>query len=290
MRDLVILFVHIIATLARLLGPGGIRSIVAESVLVKQQLLILNRSRQRAPNLRSSDRLVAGLCALLIRLARLIHSAIVLKPSTLLNLHRILRNRKYRLLFSSKRRRKPGPKGPSRELIEAVVQTKRRNPAWGCPRIAQQIALAFNIPINKDIVRRILASHYRPERGPSWLTFIGSKASVLCTKQLSGSRCPVQEGVCIENGASHNSCELAFNLPFCIRTLSFPIPTQIIFHFWAHYGIKWKKRQTSQLRSGFWSPAGPAGAGGCADGGPAAVRTCQRWTMGRIGSQGSQSG
>ena len=122
MRDLVILFVHIIATLARLLGPGGIRSVVAESVLVKQQLLILNRSRQRSPNLRSSDRLVAGLCALLIRPARLIRSAIVLKPSTLLNLHRTLRNRKYRLLFSPKRRRKPGPKGPSRELIEAVVQ------------------------------------------------------------------------------------------------------------------------------------------------------------------------
>ena len=87
MRDLVILFVHVIATLARLLGPGGIRSVVAESVLVKQQLLILNRSRQRSPNLRSSDRLVAGLCALLIRPARLIRSAIVLKPSTLLSLH-----------------------------------------------------------------------------------------------------------------------------------------------------------------------------------------------------------
>ena len=67
MRDLVILFVHVIATLARLLGPGGIRSVVAESVLVKQQLLILNRSRQRSPNLRTSDRLVAGLCALLMR-------------------------------------------------------------------------------------------------------------------------------------------------------------------------------------------------------------------------------
>jgi len=116
MRNLVILFVHIIATLARLLGPGGIRSVVAESVLLKQQLLILNRSRQQSPNLRPSDRLVAGLCALLIRPARLIRSAIVLKPSTLLSLHQALRNRKYQLLFSPKRRRKPGPKGPSREL------------------------------------------------------------------------------------------------------------------------------------------------------------------------------
>jgi putative transposase len=176
MRDLVILLVHVITTCARLLGPGGIRSVVAESVLVKQQLLILNRSRQRSPNLRSSDRLVAGLCALLIHPARLIRSAIVLKPSTLLNLHQTLKNRKYRLLFSSKHKGRPGPKGPSKELIEAVVQTKQRNPSWGCPRIAQQIALAFGIQIDKDAVRRILASHYRLEQdtsGPSWLTFIG---------------------------------------------------------------------------------------------------------------------
>ena len=45
MRDPIILLVHLIATLARLMGPGGLRSVVAESVLVKQQLLILNRSR-----------------------------------------------------------------------------------------------------------------------------------------------------------------------------------------------------------------------------------------------------
>ena len=102
MRNLVILLVHVMATLTRFLGPGGIRSVIAESVLAKQQLLILNRSRQRSPNLRTSDRLAAGLCALLIRPARLIRSAIVLKPPTLLGLHRALRNRKYCLLFSSK--------------------------------------------------------------------------------------------------------------------------------------------------------------------------------------------
>jgi hypothetical protein len=30
-----------------LLGPGGVRSLVAESLLLKHQLLIVNRSRQR---------------------------------------------------------------------------------------------------------------------------------------------------------------------------------------------------------------------------------------------------
>ena len=63
---------------------------VAESVLVKHQLLILNRSRKRSPNLRCSDRIVAGLCALLMRRGRLIRSAIILTPSTLFGLHRAL--------------------------------------------------------------------------------------------------------------------------------------------------------------------------------------------------------
>jgi len=100
MRDLAVLFLHLIVTIVRLAGPRGARSVVAESVLLKQQLLILNRPRKRSPNLRVSDRIVAGLCALLMRHGRLIRSAIVLKPSTLLSLHRALKDRKYRLLFS----------------------------------------------------------------------------------------------------------------------------------------------------------------------------------------------
>jgi putative transposase len=84
--------------------------------------------------------------------------------------------RKYLMLFSPQRGRRPGPKGPNQELIDAVVAMKRRNPNWGCPRIAQQIALAFGVEIDKDVVRRILSVHYRPESdsgGPSWLTFLG---------------------------------------------------------------------------------------------------------------------
>jgi putative transposase len=84
--------------------------------------------------------------------------------------------RKYRTLFSTNRRRKPGPKGPSMELVRVVVEMKHRNPNWGCPRIAQQITLAFNIQIDKDVIRRILARQYRPLQysdGPSWLTFLG---------------------------------------------------------------------------------------------------------------------
>jgi hypothetical protein len=151
MRDLLILFIHLLTTFARLASPGDVRSVVAESVLVKHQLLILNRSRQRASHLRLSDRLVTGCCALFTRPSRLIRSAIVLKPLTLLHLRQILTQRKYRLLFSPQGRRKPGPRGPNKEFIETVVQMKQRNPAWSCPRIAPQIAWAFDIPYGQNI-------------------------------------------------------------------------------------------------------------------------------------------
>ena len=167
MRDPIILLVHLIATLARLMGPGGLRSVVAESLLVKHQLLILNRSRHRAPNLRVSDRILAGVCALFMRPARVFRSAIVLRPSTILNFHRTLRQRKYRLLFSPKRRR-TGPKGPPKDLVDAIVDMKRRNPRWGCPRIAQQVALACAVDIDKDVVRRVLATHDRPAPPLGW--------------------------------------------------------------------------------------------------------------------------
>ncbi len=135
-RHLAILFIHLVVTVVRLLGPGGARSVVAESLLVKHQLLILKRSRVRAPDLRPADRLIVGLCAILLRPTRLLRSAIVLKPSTILSFHKALVKRKYRLLFTPKTRRKPGPRGPSPELVSAILEMKRRNPRFGYQRIA----------------------------------------------------------------------------------------------------------------------------------------------------------
>ena len=85
MRDLAVLLLHLLATIARLAGPGGARSVMAESALLKHQLLILYRSR-KLTSLRPSDRVVAGLCTLFMRPGRLVRSAVVLKPSTPLRL------------------------------------------------------------------------------------------------------------------------------------------------------------------------------------------------------------
>ena len=113
MRDHMILLIHAVATLMRVLRPGGVRAVVAESVLAKHQLLILNRSRRRAPNLRILDRLIAGFCSLWIQPRRLRRMAIAFKPSTFLGFYRAMVQCKYRLLSSPKQKRKPGPKGPT---------------------------------------------------------------------------------------------------------------------------------------------------------------------------------
>jgi hypothetical protein len=153
MRDVAVLFIHLFVTIARSFGPGGARSIIAESLLLKHQLLILNRSRTRAPDLRPSDRVILGLCAILMRPSRLLRSAIVLKPATILSFHRALVKRKYRLLFTPMNRGKPSPRGPSPQLASAIVEMKRRNPSFGYQRIADQISLIFAIEIDKDVVR-----------------------------------------------------------------------------------------------------------------------------------------
>src|SRR2546423_15338736 len=119
MRDLVILFIHLLTTATRLATRGGLRSVVAESVLLKHQLLILNRSRQRAPHLRLSHRLVAGSCALLMRPSRLIRSAIVLKPSTLFAFTRPLGTQRIPPPFLPSQGGGPGPRDPGRHLLVA---------------------------------------------------------------------------------------------------------------------------------------------------------------------------
>jgi transposase InsO family protein len=96
--------------------------------------------------------------------------------------------RKYRRLFSSTPGpKKPGPRGPDEALIQAIVELKSRNPRFGCPRIARIIAQAFGIDIDKNVVYRVLAKHYRPApvgTGPSWLAFIGNAADSLWSVDL----------------------------------------------------------------------------------------------------------
>ena len=137
MKDLLLLLAHLLSTIAKLLGPGGPKSVVAQSLLMKQQLLIVNRSRRRAPRLSAFDRLQLGFWSLFLNPRHIRRATVIVRLSTLFKLHDILKKRKFRLLYSSAGRQKPGPKGPSPELVRAIVEIKQRNPRFGCRRIAR---------------------------------------------------------------------------------------------------------------------------------------------------------
>ena len=118
MKDFLLTLLHLAVVIAKLSGPGGVRAVIAENLLLKPQLMVLRRGRRRAPRLTLSDRLLCGFGAVVLSLGRIRKVAVALRPSTLLAFHQALVRRKYRRLFSSTPcPKKPGPKGPDEALI-----------------------------------------------------------------------------------------------------------------------------------------------------------------------------
>src|SRR5688572_851242 len=81
--------------------------------------------------------------------------ALAVRPATLLRFHRALIRRQYQWLFSASTRRRPGPKGPSKELIAAILEIKRLNPRFGCPRISSR----FRMPSACKSIRMLFRFH-----------------------------------------------------------------------------------------------------------------------------------
>jgi putative transposase len=77
MKAVVKLLFDLLTTVAKLTRPGGGRAVIAENLLVKQQLIVHSRSRQRAPNLTTQDRTIPGFLSLFLNPRRIARSAIL---------------------------------------------------------------------------------------------------------------------------------------------------------------------------------------------------------------------
>ncbi len=175
------LILDAIVLMARLLRPDGKSLLVAEHLLVRQQLLLMRRKSFRAPRLTFVDRLIFAVTSLFIGSSRLPKLSIVVAHSTLLRLHKALVERKYSKLFSNKNR-KPGPKGPTAELIKLIIEIKQKNPRYGYPKIALLVSQVTGKDISEQTVRRILQKYYLTPiggGGPSWLSLIGNAKDTL---------------------------------------------------------------------------------------------------------------
>ena len=135
MRELLTLAIHLLVTYAKLLRPGGVRAVAAESLLLKHQLRISNRSRQRAPNLTSVDRFVLGLTTLLISPGRIPKLGAFVKPATLFKFHTALVEREGSVAATdnwAERRRAPGISqlGPAAVQNSAPRRADHRTPMF----------------------------------------------------------------------------------------------------------------------------------------------------------------
>ena len=111
MKDVLLLVIHLSSLIVRLLQPGGLKAVAAENLLLKKQLLVIQRNRGKASNLTTLDRFTFAWFAMLLSLNRMARSVIIIQPSTLLKFHKALVRRKYLRRFSSHGKGKSGPKG-----------------------------------------------------------------------------------------------------------------------------------------------------------------------------------
>ena len=125
MKDLLVLLAHLLTMIAILLGPGGARAVVADGLLMKQQLPVVNRSRRRAPDFSALDRFLFGFWSLFLNPYRIRRATVIIRPSILSKFHDVLKKRKYRLLYSF------GSKGPS--LGKKATKSIRTNFHEGQP-------------------------------------------------------------------------------------------------------------------------------------------------------------
>jgi putative transposase len=139
--------------------------LVAENVLLRQQLIILKRQVKR-PACTKTDRVLLVFLARVVRTWK--QALFIVQPETLLRWHREL----FRLYW--KRRSKASSHKPkvAAETIALIRQMARENPLWGAERIRGEL-LKLGIRVCKRTIQKYMrAVRSHQPRGQTWATFL----------------------------------------------------------------------------------------------------------------------
>src|SRR5882672_7711302 len=140
----------------------------AEILYLRQQLIVLKRSKPARPRLKATDRLIF-VC--LYRLfPSLLQSSIIFKPETLLRWHRI----GFRLFWRRKSRRPAGRPAVSADIRNLIRRISQENPLWGAPRIHGEL-LKLGIEVAQSSVAKYMVRGYGPP-SQGWKTFLHNHA------------------------------------------------------------------------------------------------------------------
>ncbi len=143
--------------------------LVAENLLLRQQLIVLNRSVKR-PCFSRSDRALVVLLA--SRLQNWKDALLIIKPETVLRWHR----EGFRLFWKKKSHaRSRAPKIPA-ETLSLITEMAANNRWWGAERIRGEL-LKVGIKVAKRTVQRYMRQARPPRpQGQTWATFLQNHA------------------------------------------------------------------------------------------------------------------
>jgi putative transposase len=139
-------------------------TLVAENLLLRQQLIVVRRQIKR-PRLRRFDRWLIG--ALAGRFHQLLNAVLPVKPETVISWHRAA----WRLLGRWRSRRPPGRPPVDADLRDLIRRMWRENTTWGQQIIAAELA-TLGYQISSRTVAKYRPSNLDRQRGQRWTTFI----------------------------------------------------------------------------------------------------------------------
>ena len=143
--------------------------LVIENALLRQQLIVLNRSVKR-PRMTHADR--ALIVLLVSRLQHWKDALLIVKPDTVLRWHRA----GFRLFWKRKSRTNLRQPKLATETIVLIKEMAANNQLWGADRIRGEL-LKLGIKVAKRTVQRYMRQA-RPPRphGQTWATFLQNHA------------------------------------------------------------------------------------------------------------------
>lgn len=154
-------------------------SLAAEILVLRQQLLVLNRTVKR-PKLRQRDRLFWVYLSRLWKDWR--DALIIVKPDTVIKWHR----ESFRLYWRWKSKAPIGRPPIDKEIRELIRRISRENSLWGAPRIQSELRLlGFNV--TEKTIAKYRIKHTKPP-SQTWKTFLTNHADQIAAVDFSRSR------------------------------------------------------------------------------------------------------
>jgi transposase InsO family protein len=159
------MFALLISLLAALTSTLRTRaSLQIETLALRHQLSVLQRSQRRRVALRTMDRL---LWISLIRLWPDWRKALMLvKPQTVIGWHR----KGFRFYWKWKSRRWIGRLGVSKEIRDLIRNMSSANVLWGAPRLHAEL-LKLGIEVSQATVAKHMVKHRKPP-SQTWRSFL----------------------------------------------------------------------------------------------------------------------